>query len=52
MSLVRVTVFSINATILNDVLECINHQTTATAMVPLFSCSIENLTRQIMANNL
>ena len=42
MTLVRVTLFSINTAIINDVLECNIHQTTATAFVSLFSCSPKN----------
>ena len=41
MTLVWVTLFSINATIINDLFECTIHQTTATAFVSLWSYSIK-----------
>ena len=47
MTLVGVTFFGINSTILNDVLECINHQATTTAIITLFSYSKNKMMRHI-----
>ena len=39
MGPVRIALLSINATVLDDVLICINHKPTPTAMISLLACS-------------